>query len=235
MATSLPATHDIYGATRLSADEFRLFRLERPSYDTLVQLKVEPQLDTKALVKCELVTFSMAERAALPEYVAVSYRWGTEDEVLPIEINGHTFTVRRNMLLFLMQMVLETSRKWFFVDAICINQNDAAEKASQVNMMRAVYKNAERVLVWIGWVSKEALREEQSEDDDEDTAALRMMARDRYWTRLWIVQEILLAKQLEVRLGAKSVKWWNIVTGKNKGMLAVDPHDQPQRPPVENV
>jgi hypothetical protein len=36
------------------------------------------------------------------------------------------------------------------VDAICINQEDVRERGHQVRLMRAIYKNAKRVLIWIG-------------------------------------------------------------------------------------
>ncbi|RYP29982.1 hypothetical protein DL767_006465 [Monosporascus sp. MG133] len=39
---------------------------------------------------------------------------------------------------------------YLWVDAICINQNDLREKASQVNMMDQIYKSAETTVVWLG-------------------------------------------------------------------------------------
>ena len=37
-----------------------------------------------------------------------------------------------------------------WIDSICINQSDLAEKSSQVNLMRRIYRKAKRVIVWLG-------------------------------------------------------------------------------------
>lgn len=40
--------------------------------------------------------------------------------------------------------------EYFWVDAICINQENDAEKASQVALMGHIYKRAQSVIVWLG-------------------------------------------------------------------------------------
>lgn len=37
-----------------------------------------------------------------------------------------------------------------WVDAVCINQDDAAEKSSQVLRMREIYANADKLFIWLG-------------------------------------------------------------------------------------
>ena len=37
-----------------------------------------------------------------------------------------------------------------WIDAICINAQDLAERSSQVRLMRRMYGNATQVLVWLG-------------------------------------------------------------------------------------
>lgn len=37
-----------------------------------------------------------------------------------------------------------------WIDAICINQHDLAEKARQIPLMTRIYSTAARVLVWLG-------------------------------------------------------------------------------------
>jgi hypothetical protein len=228
MAASLPARHDAYGPTDLSEHQFRLFRLQHTVDDATGQSTASPSARTDASIQCELVAFSFAEQP-LPGFVAVSYRWGTEEYVFPIELNGHVFMVRDNLYNFLLQMASEKSKDWFFVDAICINQDYNLEKASQVNMMGAIYKNAAKVLVWMG---SEPVGELSA--DDEDAELLRAVSTNRFWTRLWPIQEVLLARRLVVRLGRKQVPWWRIVS-KNSSMLKADKTDRPVRPPVENV
>lgn len=40
--------------------------------------------------------------------------------------------------------------RYLWIDAICINQDDIAEKNSQVAMMAEIYKKATRVNIWLG-------------------------------------------------------------------------------------
>ncbi|KAI0808826.1 hypothetical protein GGR55DRAFT_696525 [Xylaria sp. FL0064] len=38
----------------------------------------------------------------------------------------------------------------YWIDALCINQNDMAERAAQVNSMRSIYVQASKVRIWLG-------------------------------------------------------------------------------------
>jgi hypothetical protein len=37
-----------------------------------------------------------------------------------------------------------------WVDALCINQKDAEERDEQVRRMKSIYRDAERVVIWLG-------------------------------------------------------------------------------------
>jgi len=37
-----------------------------------------------------------------------------------------------------------------WVDSICINQKDLAERSSQVGLMRDIYEGSEEVVIWLG-------------------------------------------------------------------------------------
>jgi hypothetical protein len=54
-------------------------------------------------------------------------------------------------------------RMSLWVDALCINQSDTAERTSQVRMMREIYEKAECVVVWLG------------EGDETDSLALSLL------------------------------------------------------------
>ena len=40
--------------------------------------------------------------------------------------------------------------EFMWIDAICINQDDLAERSEQVSKMRTIYEGPEEVLVWLG-------------------------------------------------------------------------------------
>jgi Heterokaryon incompatibility protein (HET) len=46
--------------------------------------------------------------------------------------------------------ITESTQHPFWVDAICIAQNDAKEKAQQVQNIHQVFRNASTVLIWLG-------------------------------------------------------------------------------------
>jgi hypothetical protein len=89
-------------------------------------------------------------------YEALSYVWGDPtpaafvkgidvDEAREAEL-GVGASLANALTAF--RLTDQTRRIW--VDALCINQNDVAERQSQVRMMGALYGKAEHVLCWLG-------------------------------------------------------------------------------------
>jgi hypothetical protein len=75
-------------------------------------------------------------------------------------IDGHRFPVTENL-----QSALQTFRNledpavksssnvirsFWWIDAICINQEDVLERNQQVNLMTRIYKKAVGVHIWLG-------------------------------------------------------------------------------------
>jgi Heterokaryon incompatibility protein (HET) len=58
--------------------------------------------------------------------------------------------VTTNLKAALEKMRLPRRIRRVWIDAICINQEDIEERASQVRLMRGIYQNARRVVVWLG-------------------------------------------------------------------------------------
>jgi hypothetical protein len=95
-----------------------------------------------------------------PKYLALSYTWGPtrgedDGEILSqhgILVNGMNFSIRANLHDALIHMLpmLEDQQFPLFVDAICINQRDEKEKATQVKLMRWIYDRAAGVHGWLG-------------------------------------------------------------------------------------
>ena len=106
-------------------------------------------------VHCEFETVSLNE--TLPVYIALSYCWGPAlkpgDQIIPIFVNDVPFAATFNLSLALYYMrdllmpLPFRIRVW--ADAICINQQDAAEKGLQVDLMRQIYGFANGVWCWL--------------------------------------------------------------------------------------
>jgi hypothetical protein len=85
-----------------------------------------------------------------PKYEALSYEWKTHEGYDQIRCEFSKISVTRNLLAALNALRYPNESRWLWVDAICINQNDKAEKAKQISIMRDIYAKATSVIVWLG-------------------------------------------------------------------------------------
>ncbi|KAE8441271.1 hypothetical protein EG329_005572 [Mollisiaceae sp. DMI_Dod_QoI] len=83
-------------------------------------------------------------------YEAVSYCWGDPQDTSTITCNGQPLQVPRRLEIALKDMRYSDKPRALWADAICINQNDVSERESQVQLMRRIFSNAQRTLVWLG-------------------------------------------------------------------------------------
>lgn len=86
-----------------------------------------------------------------PEYEALSYTWGKEtDYKFTIKCNGHDFIALRQMHNALHALRLPDRPRVVWIDAICINQSQYADKNCQLPLMQHIYRNSKRTVIWLG-------------------------------------------------------------------------------------
>ncbi|KAK6442070.1 hypothetical protein LTR95_001689 [Oleoguttula sp. CCFEE 5521] len=99
-------------------------------------------------IACDLTASAITAKT---KYEALSYVWGTSQAAYNITVNGEPgFNVTENLHRALARLRLKDQSRVLWVDAVCINQTDLAEKADQVSRMDDIYTHAERVLIWLG-------------------------------------------------------------------------------------
>ncbi len=90
-----------------------------------------------------------------PTYVALSYTWGDPKHTSVILCQGRTLRVTQNLKDALWQLReshdtftkrgyarrKDNKSPYFWIDAVCINQNDDVEKNHQVKLMREIYSD----------------------------------------------------------------------------------------------
>jgi hypothetical protein len=103
----------------------------------LVRLHASPTERHRTNIACTMESFLISN---CPEYVAVSYTQGDSTQTHEISVNNETLVVRDNLWLFLNQMSSTKESWWFWIDAICINQQDILEKGHQVGMMKSIFQ-----------------------------------------------------------------------------------------------
>ncbi|KAL1600422.1 hypothetical protein SLS60_006807 [Paraconiothyrium brasiliense] len=128
-------------------------------------LKLEPGIIPYD-IKCSLIPINLDEQHE--QYEALSYTWGayydnpTAQEQAskdlrrvpnPIVVNGVWKQVTKSLAHALFHFRMDDRPRYLWADALCINQDDKAEKALQLPLMQKIYQQAREVLVWVGWRS----------------------------------------------------------------------------------
>lgn len=114
-------------------------------------LRLQPAPRFESQLRCSLVPVSLDDK---PQYWALSYTWGTDPPSIPIFcVDGPTIALLRitpNCVSALKHLRDEREERTLWVDGICIDQTSLAERSSQVALMGEIYKDAARVVVWLG-------------------------------------------------------------------------------------
>lgn len=203
-------------------------------------IQIEPAESDEGPVSCRLVEIAFGDR---PKYEALSYLWGDcgLDNSDTILLNGAEFHVGHNLYDALCYLRHQSLDKLFWIDAICIDQDNTAERNQQVRIMGQIYFRATTVIVWLGSKYTEYQRHLSSESlqtapapmadpgaepripTDQEEASNTSRARfkekqlvealigDEYWNRLWIIQEIARARVLKVSFGTWDYTWENFI------------------------
>jgi len=168
--------------------------------------------------------FDLRTRFNWGDFEAVSYCWKSEVRERNVIIDGSPYMVPKSVdtvLRRLRDLPEAKSGMKFWIDAICVDQDNIREKNHQVNLMGEIYATAFSTVVWLGesmdgserameymiqimHVKKEISRRvdnfswpwEESTSDEWFAAvpwhAIYSFLGRRYWTRLWIIQELAL-------------------------------------------
>ncbi|KAH7310126.1 heterokaryon incompatibility protein-domain-containing protein [Rhexocercosporidium sp. MPI-PUGE-AT-0058] len=188
-----------------------------------------------------------------PPFEALSYAWGDQGPTSSILCEGANLAVTPYLLGGIQQIFAlkrpqrspkylwlrrkrrpsseNTLRLW--IDAICINQADADEKACQIPLMTKIYQDAQRVLVWLGPAADGSaklldtldsltnpLRNAKGVIELSDktfvsaglpplsatiwSSAAEFLSRP-WFRRLWIIQEVVLARKVLFTCGDRCI------------------------------
>jgi hypothetical protein len=115
---------------------------------TIRLIRILPGCWSEAIA-CELFQASLG--IGTP-YKALSYAWKCDDKSRKVHItcNHSSVEIGINLYYFLRQLRNAEVPVVIWVDYLCINQQDAAERSHQVAMMREIYENSREVIIWLG-------------------------------------------------------------------------------------
>jgi hypothetical protein len=117
-------------------------------------LKLRPYTFQDNSLSVELEDYNIDEDSRSTtslDLYALSYVWGDESSKRKIFCNGKVIEIGTNLYgaLFSFSKQLKDSAN-IWADAICINQQDAEERNSQVLLMRDIYSRAKEVISYLG-------------------------------------------------------------------------------------
>ncbi|KAK4443098.1 heterokaryon incompatibility protein-domain-containing protein [Podospora aff. communis PSN243] len=171
------------------------------------------------ILECNLVHVSLDKPMIACPYRAISYTWDNQERDRYILCGGKKLAVTKNCELVL-QHFMQYARLYLWIDAICIDQESAEEKAMQIPLMAEIYGRALGVNVWLGlptgatglaisyvWLSW-CLMSVPSRLKNWIEIRLHRLARERghiahiddlvrrnWWRRVWTIQECVLARE----------------------------------------
>ncbi|KAJ3570586.1 hypothetical protein NPX13_g5680 [Xylaria arbuscula] len=158
-------------------------------------------------------------------YQAISYAWGFAIRPFVLKTREGVIGITASLCLGLRRLRQKKSPTLIWADAICINQNDVKEKNEQVRLMPEIFKTAERVSVWtgpeangsstaidclwrmamsvqVGYIQMLRVPEESAVWD-----SINSFFKRPWFQRAWIVQEMVLAREVILMCGRESIEW----------------------------
>jgi hypothetical protein len=168
----------------------------------------------------------------------LSYVWGDPGSI-SILLNGRRHNVRPNLHFLLERMRALGIHDDLWIDALCINQDDEAEKSEQVKLMGMIYSGARGVLVGLEVASLETKESQRGEVVEATIRALaqnshlselaafaarpvvdacagsqdafRRLLKSPYFSRAWVVQELCLSKDTRFLCSWGLLPWQTFV------------------------
>lgn len=215
-------------------------------------------------IECEIFHISLSNPPNnRPSYEALSYVWGSASKPFRILADNCHLAVTSNLYIALQYLRMNIDRpKILWIDSICINQNDIVERNRQVSIMRHIFLNANRTIVWLGDFSFEPVIRSDDflafiESEHGSEAFLAQITGRRknsllsnvlkifdcaWFTRIWIVQELTLSKDVVVRIGEREIGWDRLVSFMNsvtrlvwQSLTAVAPENSATASPTTSI
>ncbi|KAF3912739.1 hypothetical protein ABW20_dc0100296 [Dactylellina cionopaga] len=167
------------------------------------------------------------------DFWAISYVWGPKPTPLSpyyFHTNQGNIAITESLATCLMYLRrylrLHRINVLIWADALCINQKNGYEKGMQVRRMGALYSHAKRVVIWMGREKPEDCQaidiltrmQENPEGLRNDPNVMfyhvEAFLRRDWFTRTWVIQEIVFAKaDVRVACGNSEIEWDAMIQG----------------------
>ncbi|UPL03879.1 hypothetical protein LCI18_014813 [Fusarium solani-melongenae] len=174
-------------------------------------------------LRCELEHVNLQRG---PIYEALSYTWADEkgdDSICRAIQCGHGdqfIGITKNCELALLRLRKRSVDRRLWVDAVCIDQSNIQERNHQVKNMIAIFRSAVRVAVFLGEGNPILSRLIDYMSNDTGGELPRVsdfisLFRSRWFHRVWVLQEVAVAKSILVMYGTEQISWGDLIEHGN--------------------
>ncbi|PYI01840.1 HET-domain-containing protein [Aspergillus sclerotiicarbonarius CBS 121057] len=197
-------------------------------------IRLLPNRERDASIECGLFDYDLSDSDRGNHlYEALSYTWGSPDRTHSINIGGSSLPVTENLHTALSYLRDHQLERTLWVDAICINQEDEGEKEKQIPLMRSIYAQADRVIVWLGKSdsdggnaleiirrhaeSKRPMRSNSSHYFQRvDYSTCTELLKHDWFRRIWVLQEVGVARCVTIQCGLTQINGYAFCEGLSR-------------------
>ncbi|KAE8444133.1 hypothetical protein EG329_000821 [Mollisiaceae sp. DMI_Dod_QoI] len=192
---------------------------------------LQPSPDLEAEIRCSLIEVSLAEleEDITEHYVALSYVWGDQSQRRSAWVDERRLDITASLDCAVRHIRRPNKVLKIWADGICINQNDIEERNQQVQLMGSVYTLAQHTIIFLGPSDVEseflmqcmASQKYQKYRNSEPTSSIqeatlpddlhnrveKSLLAHPWFTRVWVLQELVLSKEPWIQKGGIRLKW----------------------------
>ena len=214
--------------TKLKAGKYVYQPLPSGPYIRVLHLQTGKESEP---VRCSTEIVSLKNWESI-NYKTISYEWGPANEMRTIVMDGYEVAVRQNLHSYLKALRNIYQFVTIWADALCIDQSSATEKNHQVQQMWEVYSKAHGTHVFLNAGLSSSQLDEWTGPNSLTLETQKKILDSTYWTRLWIVQEIIASRFIMIHVSGDNFWSWESFknrcsTGKFRLGLSFSTEDYP--------
>ena len=195
-----------------------------------------------SLVECSMTIISLDDGAAYFNALSYAWGDANDTTTiivnqLPVTVTKNLAKCLQSLRHYTIShaQILDQPPSKIWVDAVCINQQDLLERSQQVHLMGDIYSSARNVVIWLGegteytdyaldMMNSTNFRERLKdltisrrwpfeEEIMVDVVVKQVLCKRKWWQRLWVRQEFILAKKEPVFCcGCKIIAWSHLLS-----------------------
>ncbi|GLA44212.1 hypothetical protein AnigIFM63309_002797 [Aspergillus niger] len=154
-----------------------------------------------------------------PSFIALSYTWGSALKPFSMRTPEGDIPLTASLYYALSRIHQTDGSINIWADGISINQSDATEKSQQISLLPTIYRQATQVYGWVGDGANDSSLALKSLQDIHGSPLMVSKLGKRAWAaiielfarawfvRAWIIQEVILARDLQIVCGAEKLPW----------------------------